>query len=187
MNIDKQIDCNSVKERIVLGEKLNADEELHLLDCKDCQAFSHAHYLLMGRGESPSAKLDIRVKKAFMDAQTHPSPLRLWKRILPAAAAGIVLVGCLVYVFSFRLNAVKEITAAKPASQQSVILEETELSSWELEYALAEQELDNLEIAINELVLSTQGDKLNSDTNIERVRELDYELISLEMDMFYEL
>ena len=181
MKSDKQIDCSNVKERILLGEKLNADEELHLLGCNDCQAFAQAQQLLLEPQLAPSAELDSRVLAAVKASrkQTIKPPIRrhgwAWRSI--AAAASLVLVCCLAFALAGR--------KAKETPHEDTL--QAAIPSMTLEYALADNELDRLEIALNVLNLGTEATQTNAEEGVEGVRRLDYDIISLEMDMFYDL
>ena len=178
MKTEKQIDCKSVKERILLGEKLNADEELHLLECRECQDFSLAQQLLLNPQLSPSAELDGRVL-ASVKALRRQQPIRMhgwaWRPI--AAAASIVLVCCLAFVLAGR-------RAGQAPLEDSL---QATLPSMTLEYALADNELDRLEIALDALNLGVESSKAAAESGVEGVRRLDYDIISLEMDMFFDL
>ncbi len=182
MKSEKQIDCSSVKERILLGEKLNADEELHLLECDDCQAFSEAQQLLLEPQLAPSVELDNRVLAAVKVSRKQqsikPSIRRhvwAWRSI--AAAASLVVVCCLAFALAGR--------KAKDASHEENL--QAAIPSMTLEYALADNELDGLEIALNALNLGAEATQANTEEGVEGVRRLDYDIISLEMDMFYDL
>ena len=178
MKREMQIDCNSVKERILLGEKLNVEEELHLLGCSDCQAFAQAQQLLLEPQLAPSAELDSRVL-ASVKAQRRPRPVRkyawAWRSI--AAAASIALVCCLTFVLAGR-------KAKEVQSEESL---QAAIPSMTLEYALAENELDQMEIALDAMNLGMEVSKGSAESGVEGVRHLDYDIISLEMDMFYDL
>ena len=56
-----------------------------------------------------------------------------------------------------------------------------------LEYALADNELDRMEIALDALNLGSEASTGSTESGVEGVRHLDYDIISLEMDMFYDL
>ena len=178
MKRENQIDCSSVKERILLGEKLNVEEELHLLGCSDCQAFAQAQQLLLEPQLAPSAELDSRVL-ASVKAQRRPQLGRkhvwAWRSI--AAAASIALVCCLTFVLAGR-------KAKEVQSEESF---QAAIPSMTLEYALADNELDRMEIALDALNLGSEASTGSTESGVEGVRHLDYDIISLEMDMFYDL
>ena len=177
MKTEKQIDCRCVKERILLGEKLNADEELHLLGCADCQAFAQAHQLLLEPQLAPSAELDSRVLSAVKAARPQPVRRHAWVLRTIAAAASLVVVCCLAFALAGR-------RANDALSAESL---QPEIPSMTLEYALGDNELDRMEIVLNSLDLGAESLKGGSEGGVEGVRHLDYDIISLEMDMFYDL
>ena len=178
MERDKQIDCNSVKERILLGEKLNADEELHLLGCRDCQAYAQAQQQLLEPQVAPSAELDSRVL-ASVKAQRRPQPVRrhVWLRRSVAAAAALVLVCCLTFVLMMRKG-------GQPQVEESL---QATIPTMTLEYALADNELGRMEVFMDTLNLGADVSQKRTESSVEGVRRLDYDIISLEMDMFYDL
>ena len=177
MKSEKQIDCSSVKERILLGEKLSTDEELHLLGCADCQAFAEAQQLLLEPQLAPSAELDNCVLAAVKEARRQPVRRSMWAWRSIAAAASLVLVCCLAFALAGR--------KAKEAQSEETL--QTAVPSMALEYALADNELDGLEIALNALNLDAESSAGSTESGVEGVRRLDYDIISLEMDMFYDL
>ena len=177
MKTEKQIDCNRVKKRILLGEKLNADEELHLLGCSDCQAFAQAQQMLLEPHLAPSAELDSQVLASVKASRRQPVRWHSWAWRSIAAAASIVLVCCLAFALTW--HRAKE--ARSTENLQAVI------PSMTLEYALADNELDRLEIALDALTLDSESSSRSEENNVEGVRRLDYDIISLEMDMFYDL
>ena len=178
MKRDNQTDCSSVKARILQGEKLNVEEELHLLGCSDCQAFAQAQQLLLEPQRAPSAELDSRVL-ASVKAQRKPLPVRkrAWVRHSIAAAASIVIVCCLTFMLMTRKGGQ---TQAED-SLQAVI------PSMALEYALADNELGRMEVVLDALNLGAEASTESVENGVEGVRRLDYDIISLEMDMFYDL
>ncbi len=177
MKTEKQIDCSRVKKRILLGEKLNADEELHLLGCSVCQAFAQAQQMLLDPHLAPSAELDCRVLASVKASRMQPVRWHGWAWRSIAAAASIVLVCYLSFALTGR--SAKEVRSAE--NLQAVI------PSMTLEYALADNELDRLEIALDALTLDTDSSSRNEENSVEGVRRLDYDIILLEMDMFYDL
>ena len=186
MKRQPSIDCATVKNRIALGERLNAEEGLHLLDCPECQAFADAQQLLLQEAPAPSANLDQRVKEAFKAAHHHRATLGLWKRILPAAAAAIVLAGALAFALAGKEKPADESQLAASVTRQNILDPENAMPAWELEFAMTDNELDRLEMDIYELALN-DNTAHTPDADIEGVFELDYEIISLEMDMLYDL
>ena len=193
MKKEKQIDCSRVKERILLGEKLNADEELHLLGCGDCQAFAQAQQMLLEPQLAPSAELDSRVLASVKASRRQPARLHGWVGRSVAAAASIVLVCYLAFALTGRRDRVT--TSGKNRMTQIHCIDQDSmaeynlapLSSMTLEYALADNELDRLEIALEALSFGNESPETSAESGVEGARRLDYDIISLEMDMFYDL
>ena len=177
MKTEKQIDCSKVKERILLGEKLNADEELHLLGCGDCQAFAQAQQMLVEPHLAPSAELDSRVLASVKVSRRQPVWKHGWAWRSVAAAASIVLVCYLAFAMTGHWDG---------HAQTEENLQVT-LPSMTLEYALADNELDRLEVALEAMSFGAESSKASAESGVEGARRLDYDIISLEMDMFYDL
>ena len=146
------------------------------------QAFAQAQQLLLEPQLAPSAELDSRVLAAV---KVSHKPLSIkpsirqhgWPWHSIAAAASLVVVCCLAFALAGR--------KAKDASHEENL--QAAIPSMTLEYALADNELDGLEIALNALNLSAEATQTNAEEGVVGVRRLDYDIISLEMDRFYDL
>ncbi len=172
------MNCKDVEWKIVSGEPLTGQEGLHLLECAECQAFAHAHQIVVDGGEAvPAASLDESVASAWKRENVFEPRLRIARRVLmPVAAALLLLLG----VWALRGPSSGTEAEKGPEVSQTGGVTQSELvaDAWTLNWENAQQELDELEIGLALLEM----DKALSGQQA-RVESLSYDLLSLEFGL----
>ncbi len=166
------IDCKYVEEKIVLGEPLDADAELHLLGCRSCQAFAQVHNLAVGLPEL-SKETDAAVLAACHASFKRPV-MHIFRKITAFAA-------CLVVVLALTLFHFKR---HEKSSDFALSTEE----QWMLSYSLDDDDVSDMELLLSgmELSLIASSNNTVNTATLSTTTDLHYEILSLEMDLTFQ-
>ena len=161
------MDCKKVEEKIVAGEPLDVDAELHLLQCKNCQAFSEVHNLAVGLPEI-SEETDSAVMAKCRASLRRPAFLS-FRRIAAVAA-------CLVIVLALSAIHWKR---SKPNREFALSAEEQLM----LEYSLGNDYMSEMELLLSDMELPLIASNNTTTNSNVSATDLHYEILSLEMDL----
>lgn len=163
-------ECKSIEEKIIAGECLNSEEELHLLACRKCQLFSRIHSRLC-IPTAPSPELDSAVMAQCMPLVKKNRHGFLRRISFSTAAACIAAVFAICLAFGIRHT-----------SQNYSQL--TNLEQWLFSLDMENEELTDLELAIANLEIPPYDSaQISASVNINSPVQLHYDIISLEMDL----
>ena len=166
------IECKNVEEKIVSGEPLDVDSELHLLKCRDCQAFAHVHNAAIGLPKL-SAETDAAALAAF-----HSTTRRTAMRVFLKVAA---LAACLVVLLALTLVHLKR----HKTTDEFALSPEEQLM---LAYSLDDDDLSEIELSLSGMeqpLMASSGTPANTPSLLSPTA-LHYEILSLEMDLSFQ-
>ncbi|MBO4345691.1 MAG: hypothetical protein J5833_08040, partial [Victivallales bacterium] len=163
-------ECKTIQERIVSGVALSDDEERHLLACSECQRFAEIHNLAVGLPEI-SAATDAAVLAECHAAIRRPS-MHIFRKV---AATAVACLAVLLAFSAYRVN--------HRDTQDGIALSADE--QWMLGYSLENDDLSEIELSLSalELPLVASSNSASQTANYNSVKDLQYEILSLEMDM----
>ncbi|MBQ7650628.1 MAG: hypothetical protein IJS15_06690 [Victivallales bacterium] len=164
------IDCKTVEEKIVSGEPLDVDSELHLLGCRSCQAFAHVHNAAVGL-PGLSNKTDAAAMAAFHASSSRPA-MRAFRKVAAIAACLAVLL------------ALTQIHWRRHDDSSAFTLSTEE--QWMLGYSLDNDDLAEMELSLSEMELPLMASASTSASSSLSPTALHYEIISLEMDLSFQ-
>ena len=164
------IDCKHVEEKIVIGEPLDTDAELHLLGCRSCQAFAQVHNLAIGLPEL-SKDTDAAVLAACHASFKRPV-MRTLRKIAAFAA-------CLVVVLALTLLHFKRHEKSKDFALSTE-------EQWMLSYSLDNDDVSDMELLLSGMelpLIASSNNNVNAATL--SATDLHYQILSLEMDLTF--
>ena len=166
------IDCKTVEEKIIAAEPLDVESELHLLECRNCQAFAHVHNAVVGLPEI-SKETDAVAIAAF-HAANRRSPMRVFQKIATLAA-------CLVVVLALTLVHMKR---HRTLDDFALSAEE----QWMLAYSLDNDDISEMELSLSgiEMQLMASANSTAKTSSKLSATDLQYEILSLEMDLSFQ-
>ncbi len=164
------LNCKNVEEKIMSGESLGVDEQLHLLECRHCQEFAAVFNLAVGIPKLDEATDASTLAKCR--ALIRRRPMRSFRKVIATSAACLIL-----------LLALYAIHGKRTAPQNELSISETD--QWLLAYSLDNDDISDTEIILSglELPLISDTNEMLLTANQRSVVDLQYEILSLEMDM----